>query len=131
LLLLLLELSHRLVRACNNTNQRERMRPLSTGSIDRKGDGRDTVVYSSLTVSTAKRFVTSYVDVFESAFSSTNFNSCSNSLKEVLKFLTAYAYRINLCSFSASVSAYFVKSFSAISNRSYCARTYLCVVVDI
>ena len=111
------------------------MRPLSTGSIGRKGDGRDTVVYSSLTVSTAKRFVTFYVDVyvdvFESAFSSTNFNSCSNSLKEVLKFLTAYAYRINLCSFSASVSAYFVKSFSAISNRSYCARTYLCVVVDI
>lgn len=49
----------------------------------------------------------------------------------MLKFLTAYAYRIDLCSFSASDSACFDKSLSAITNRSYCARTYLCDVEDI
>ena len=49
----------------------------------------------------------------------------------MLKFLTAYAYRIDLCSFSASDSACFDKSLSAIINRSYCARTYLCDVEDI
>lgn len=123
----------------SSTNQRERTRTLSTDPDDRKGDECDTVA-SSLTISTAKRFVTySYYDwfgvvpasVFFSAFSSTNFNSCSNSFKDVLKFRTAYAYRIDLCSFSASDSACFDKSFSAIINRSYCARTYLCDVEDI
>ena len=49
----------------------------------------------------------------------------------MVKFLTAYAYRIDLCSFSASDSACFDKSLSAITNRSYCARTYLCDVEDI
>ena len=49
----------------------------------------------------------------------------------MVKFLTEYAYRIDLCSFSASDSACFDKSLSAITNRSYCARTYLCDVEDI
>ena len=138
----LLVLSHRFptkMSVYSSTNQRERTRTLSTDPGDRKGDECDTVA-SSLTISTAKRFVTySYYDwfgvvpasVFFSAFSWTNFNSCSNSFKDVLKFLTAYAYRIDLCSFSASDSACFDKSLSAITNRSYCARTYLCDVEDI
>lgn len=41
----------------SSTNQRERTRTLSTDPDDRKGDECDTVA-SSLTISTAKRFVT-------------------------------------------------------------------------
>ena len=79
----LLVLSHRFptkMSVYSSTNQRERTRTLSTDPDDRKGDECDTVA-SSLTISTAKRFVTySYCFdydwccscvVFFSAFSST------------------------------------------------------------